>query len=265
MTDWKHDDLMGDLASHLCAPDRLVWQDLQIGPSGSPRPDVFTLQKSYARPQPSAYECKISVSDFRSDITSGKWHSYLEFSGSVTFCIPAGLVKKDDIPNGCGLMMRGPEGWHTHRKATRQAVRFNHDHLMKLLIDGYGRELGQIELRRREMRQALAADKLCKKFGRDVAEVIRDLGNAKRMVQYYTEQGESKREKAREDVKQIIESQQEEWKNLATVLGLPEKSGQWEIKRAIMALARPDHSNQVATLKRGIADIERIARGMASA
>ena len=85
------------------------------------------------------------------------------------------------------------------------------------------------------------------------------------MVGYYTKQGDSQREKAREDVKKIIESQQAAWSELAIVLGVPEKSGKWEIERAIEALKRPDHSNQVAALKRGLTEIENIARRLATA
>ena len=62
------------------------------------------------------------VSDFRSDITSGKWQKYLDFSTAVVFAVPKGLVSKDDIPKGCGLMTRGENGWVTLRKPTRQTV-----------------------------------------------------------------------------------------------------------------------------------------------
>lgn len=68
---WMHDALAQDLARHLKAPDTMVWCNLQLGPSGSPRPDVYRMSKSFVRPCPIAYECKISRENFRSDVTSG--------------------------------------------------------------------------------------------------------------------------------------------------------------------------------------------------
>jgi len=80
---WGHDALAEDLAQHLRSDKRMVWTDMQLGPSGSARPDVFTLDKVYSRPAPTAYECKISRADLRADTTSGKWQKYLQFAGAV--------------------------------------------------------------------------------------------------------------------------------------------------------------------------------------
>ena len=42
-----------------------------------------------------------------------QWQSYLRYSSAVTFAVPAGLIGKADLPPGCGLIVRGPEGWRT--------------------------------------------------------------------------------------------------------------------------------------------------------
>lgn len=85
----KHNDLMHALAANLRGnSDRMVWEDMQLGPSGSPRPDVYTIMKSYTSPLPTAYECKVSVADFRGDVVSGKWQAYLRFAGAVVFVSP---------------------------------------------------------------------------------------------------------------------------------------------------------------------------------
>jgi hypothetical protein len=137
--EWRHDDLAADLAGYLRQPERMVWCDMQLGPSGSPRPDVFTMQKSYSKPAPAAFEVKISRSDLRSDTTSGKWQSYLKFAGSVTFAVPDGLCTVGDIPDGCGLMFRKDQVWRYARRPTIQRVTLPADAYMKLLIDGVGR------------------------------------------------------------------------------------------------------------------------------
>lgn len=81
-TTWAHDALASDLASHLAfTGGRVIFENMQLGPAGSPRPDVYTIPKVYSRFTPLAYEVKISVADFRSDVTSGKWQSYRAYGG----------------------------------------------------------------------------------------------------------------------------------------------------------------------------------------
>ena len=60
----KHDELAFNLAMSLRSEKRMVWTDMQLGPSGSARPDVYTLMKSYTQPNPTTYEVKISVIRF---------------------------------------------------------------------------------------------------------------------------------------------------------------------------------------------------------
>jgi hypothetical protein len=173
---WGHDELANDLAASLEIPERMVWTDMQLGPSGSSRPDVFTMQKSYSRPLPKSYEIKVSISDFRSDITSGKWQKYLKFSACVIFAVPKGLITKDDVPIGCGLMTRGENGWRTIKKPTMQVVELPEHMMLKLLIDG-------IERARRpkpaEWNQYVTYKKLKKLFSEDVNAAIKDLNLAR--------------------------------------------------------------------------------------
>ena len=123
---WGHDQLANDLAEHLAKQtDRIIWTDMQLGPSGSPRPDVYSIPKSYSGYKPIAYECKVSVSDFRSDITKGKWQSYLKYSSGVIFAVPKGLITKDDLPKGCGLIVRSENGWRMVKGPTLTPIANN--------------------------------------------------------------------------------------------------------------------------------------------
>ena len=254
MTSWRHDDLALDLAHHLAIPSRLVWTDMQIGPMHSHRPDVFTLEKSYSLPLPTVYECKISVSDFRSDITSGKWQKYLEFASSVTFAVPKGLVNKADIPAGCGFMTRGDDGWTTIKKPTKQVAKLSVDHMMKLFIDGYGRELGQIEMQRKLNWEHRAEEKIRHKFGDEVGKIVRDLNSARVMIRYYEERQEKARERGEKDAERIRALQEEEWTDLRKALGLSDKAGMWEIQREIHKIREAqrggDESEAVSALRR---------------
>lgn len=177
---WTHDGLADDLAAHLRGnTDRMVWADMQLGPSGSSRPDVYALPKTYSRFQPIAYECKVSMSDFRSDVTKGKYTDYLAFASGVVFACPAGLLKKEDIPNGAGLMVRGPDGWRSLKKPTLvKCESLPHDAWMKLLIDGSRRDLERQELQKdrawRSLNEYQALAKIRAKFGDIVAAAVDD-------------------------------------------------------------------------------------------
>lgn len=176
---WKHDELARDLANSLRgSTGRLVWEDMQLGPSGSPRPDVYTLPLSYTHFTPLAYECKISVSDFRSDVTSGKWQSYLKFAAGVIFAAPAGLISKNDIPATCGLILRHENVWRAVRKPTLQPVELPRSAWMKLLIDGieYARPR-KLEPRRADQWQHEA--RLRKQFGTEIAQLFSNIEGAK--------------------------------------------------------------------------------------
>lgn len=148
---WTHDDLARDLADHLRGGDRLVWENMQLGPMHSPRPDVYTVPKVYSRFTPLAYEVKVSTSDFRRDVTAGKWQSYLKFASGVIFAAPAGLISKSDLPPGCGLILRHDGCWRTAKGPTLSAIEtLPRDAWMKLLLDGAVRAATRTRARDRD-------------------------------------------------------------------------------------------------------------------
>jgi hypothetical protein len=180
---WGHDELADDLAQYLRSPERMVWANMQLGPSGSPRPDVFTLQKSYSKPAPAAFEVKISRRDLRSDTTSGKWQTYLRYAQSVTFAVPDGLCTVADIPKECGLIMRKAAVWRYMRKPMLTPVNMPFDACMKLLIDGVSRTVGNRLLQPRRAAAWLENEAVRKKFGEAVATTARDLTVARQQVE----------------------------------------------------------------------------------
>lgn len=188
---WKHDDLAADLAQHLLSDKRMVWTDMQLGPSGSPRPDVYTLERAYSKPLPTAYECKISRSDLRSDTTSGKWQKYLEYAGAVIFAVPEGLCTPADIPAGCGLIVRKAQTWRHIRKATRVPVTLPMDACMKLLIDGVNRSIERSKAQPRRWESWHEHAAVRKKFGEAVALAARDIVEAQTQATDFKAQREA--------------------------------------------------------------------------
>jgi len=170
-----HNELAHLLAEHLSQnSDKMIWEDLIMGSSGNCRPDVYTMMKSYSNPRPTAYEIKISVGDFRSDVTTGKWMKYLKYAQGVYFCVPLGLVTKNDIPDGAGLITYNTEtgSFRTVKKATLANVTPPFDVMQKLLINGIERHRAQI--RPKIFSEWVANDKISKKFGEETAKLLSD-------------------------------------------------------------------------------------------
>lgn len=240
---WGHDQLANDLAEHLSKnTDRIIWTDMQLGPSGSPRPDVYSIPKSYSGFKPIAYECKISVSDFRSDITKGKWQSYLRYASGVIFAVPKGLISKDDIPKGCGLIVRSENGWRMVKGPTLTTIANDlpKDFWIKLVIDGVDRSK-RIQLKA-GVNEYRVRQEISKKYGEDLAMALARRDDAQRKLDYRTEDihkqlgdieviryAERQRSSLEHD-KQEIEKLHHE---LCSCLGLPAGSHNWDIRKAL--------------------------------
>lgn len=63
--------------------------------------DGLAITKSYTKPLIVGYEIKVSRSDFLSD---NKWHLYLQYCNEFYFVVPRGLIKKEELPDGVGLL-----------------------------------------------------------------------------------------------------------------------------------------------------------------
>ena len=204
MNKWKHDELASDLADHLHHESRMVWTDMQMGSSGSPRPDVFTMKKSYTNPTPISYEIKISRSDFLSDINSAKWQRYLKFSGGVIFAVPKGLITKNEVPFECGLMIRNEETWRTLKRAKPGTGRPDFPEMMKMLIDGVGRERGKpLPVQLRTMSAYKEHKGITKSLGKEIAGVARDIIRAKERYEVWKKAADTVYEDYQEKADQI--------------------------------------------------------------
>lgn len=170
---WKHDDLQKDLATFLRETRGvLAWEDMQLGPQGSMRPDVYTIGKSYAKFRPLVYECKVSMSDFRADITKGKWHDYLHYACGVIFAAPKGLIERKDLPEGCGLIVRSDSGWRVSKAPTMKALEnMPRDAWLKLLMDGVYRE-GKRVRDETQRNYSGGMQAMMKRYGHEYAELI---------------------------------------------------------------------------------------------
>lgn len=238
-SNWSHDQLANDLANHLLKnPDRIIWTDMQLGPSGSPRPDVYTIPKSYANFRPMAYEIKVSVADFRSDITKGKWQSYLKYACAVIFAVPKGLISKEDIPKGCGLIVRSESGWRMVKGPTLTPIKNDlpADFWIKLVIDGVDRSKGRYN--HNELEKRVVHKKIKEKYGQQLAYVLSQKDKAEQDLEnrtsYLMEKYKildvfayAEREKGNlENLKQIKT-------DLCAILDISPDSNRWSIESAL--------------------------------
>lgn len=275
MTKFTGPQMIADLAAHLRATrERIVWEDMQLGPSGSPRPDLYTICKSYTKPAPISYEVKISVADFRRDVTAGKWQKYLDFSCAVIFAVPAGLIRKEDIPAGCGLIVRSDAGWRMSKGPTlRPMPDIKRDVWMKLLIDGLEREAcRQRTYSLQSLNSWRVQEEVRKKFGDSLADLIarwkRCTAEADYWVKLEEEEHERQMNRLRERHKAEIASAQSGFAQresaasaarteICSLLGLGVNADSYEIKSAARRLR--EQIDQTEEMRRCALVIKRIA------
>lgn len=120
---WEHDELAHDLANTRRNVGEIVAERLGLGSwGGREQLDVAAMRPSWSNPRPTAYEIKVTRSDFLSDVRSEKYARYLPFVSRLYYATPAGLVKPSEIPPGVGLVVRGPNGWYARRAARNHPV-----------------------------------------------------------------------------------------------------------------------------------------------
>lgn len=149
----SHKELSIELAKFLEGADWMAWVALPLGSVMFDRPqiaDVLTVRKSFTRPTFKIYEVKVDRADFWSDVNSGKYAGYWKNCNQLYFAAPAGLVKAAEVPDGCGLVVKGEKGWHGLKGARYNEFSPDVGLLLKLLMRGYEDHGMQWHGRRRE-------------------------------------------------------------------------------------------------------------------
>lgn len=212
---WGHDELARDLADFL-DQDLIVLLNTQMGKSGSIRPDVFSMVKTYnrRRVQATTYEIKVTLEDLNRDITAGKSRAYYDFSQRVYYCYPRELqVDPMSIPSDFGIMVRGPEKWRTARKCVMHDLpEYSPDLWMKLLMAAWDTlprgtrdRLDASEAAYERLNTAMSED--LKQWRHSRERCQRELENLERMV----EQEKEDLAKLRADSKQLRDELTEEF------------------------------------------------------
>lgn len=132
----EHDDVAEDLA---LAKGGIPFLNVCLGPkwigSGkTPRADLVVCSASYKGFVLSAFEVKISRSDFLRDLRSEKWRTYLPHCNRLYFAVLDEVCRKEDIPEEAGLLIRNNKGWYTAKKAPSLQSTVPYDTLKSLIF-----------------------------------------------------------------------------------------------------------------------------------
>lgn len=260
---WKHDTLAADLASYLrgMAKPAIVWLDMQLGPMHSMRPDLFAIDKTYKGLITRAFEVKVSRSDFLADATQGKAQGYRSVAGALSFAAPKGLLNREEMPDGCGLIERSESGWRWARKPVINRIETLPTEVwMKLVFDGVERAHDpRGELRRERTNRYAHQRQVEKTLGHELAKLHANRERARYELERETAetlaetqlrvQMRETREKERlgglEERQRVLT---EEVRALGQALGIENANrlNTWDL-RAAVARARPDADRTILT------------------
>lgn len=139
-----HHDLAARLAQWLRDKGRITWENIELStgprPDGSVcvRPDVYSMEKTKnpLNMNPVVHEIKVSRADFLSDLKKPeKRAGYARFSDSVIYVAPGGMIKPEEIPDGCGLLEeRAPGQFTIVKRAKRKKISLTARDFMNLIL-----------------------------------------------------------------------------------------------------------------------------------
>lgn len=223
MKKWEHNELAEDLADikgtgFLDVPLGSVYLN-----NGTQRADVIEVKPSYTRFCVTVYEIKVSRADFLSDIRTEKWKGYLPHCHRFYFAVPSGLISKDEVPSGAGLIVRGDKGWSTIKAAKMMENEVPAETLLSLI---FSREREYYHERKRHRVYAAQhyynRKNYYKALGNKVGEALRNYDETKQMKKKY----EYLIESVRSDIKEGlgIEAAWPEWRLSDLVRKIKEKA-----------------------------------------
>jgi hypothetical protein len=138
--EWKNErELQDDLADYLRQCEFMTFTEVQIPSCEYGRVDVIAVKpRMYATKDLRAYEVKLTKQVFDKDIKENKWRKYMNVFHRVYFAAPEGVLKKSDIPDEAGLIIRNENGWHVVKAAKfNNPEKLDVNSILALLYHGY--------------------------------------------------------------------------------------------------------------------------------
>lgn len=131
--------------------------------------DVVRVRPSYTRFCIDIFEIKVKRADFLKEIRTAKWKGYLEYCHRFYFASLSGVIDKEEVPDECGLMVRGPKGWKIIKGAKKREPEIPAEALLSLLFYRQKHNFGRV---RRYFDPYDGKSKLLKRLGKKIAKAI---------------------------------------------------------------------------------------------
>lgn len=139
-----HHDLASRLSGWLREQGRVTWENIELtvaredGGKQCVRPDVFSLVSTYdeKRINPCVHEVKVSRADFLADVARPEKRSgYAQLAEVLYYAAPAGIIRPEEVPDGCGLIVEVSEGvFKVEKRAKRRKVALSAHQFMNLIL-----------------------------------------------------------------------------------------------------------------------------------
>jgi hypothetical protein len=144
-----HHSLGHRFSAYLRSQGRITWENIEFRNQiynkdidyhrwQCVRPDVFSilpsLQMKYANP--CVHEIKISRSDFLSDMAKPeKYQAYQLMSEATYYVAPEGIIEKEELPAGLGLIIETKENqFKLIKKAKKRKMELQPHHYLNMII-----------------------------------------------------------------------------------------------------------------------------------
>ncbi|WCL51448.1 MmcB family DNA repair protein [Leptospira sp. GIMC2001] len=151
--------------------------------SGTTRMDAWVMPRSWVKPECTAYEIKVSRSDFKKD---EKWQTYLPYCNYLYFVAPPGIIDPSELPPEAGLYITSTNGQKLFKKklSVRRSLEIPQEmfrlalmrcepsrSLLLTQLDKYD----QKQRRLQELEEYLSEKRILKERGAKLGKSIREL------------------------------------------------------------------------------------------
>jgi hypothetical protein len=226
------------------------------------RLDAWAMAKSWSNPQATAYEVKVSRSDFLGD---NKWPGYLAYCNCFYFVTPTGLVQSEEVSPDCGLMWVSKTGkLYTKKKAPYRQVQIPEEFYRYILMcrvavtdrSTFGRQLSDPEERRNYWAAWLKERKYRQELGWNVSKALKEVIDSQITAVEGVNRRLEKENAAYAKVKEIL-----------TSLGLygPEYVEEYRIKDRLAQLSQIVHPALIRNMIRLAESLESTAKQLEEA
>lgn len=149
--------------------DDVYYTEVSID-GGRRRMDAWAMKKSWTNPLVTAYEIKVSRSDFLND---HKMQDYMDYCNEIYVVAPKGVLEIDELPEGFGYLEVSVNGkkLFTRKKAKYRSCTLSEDFLRSILFSKAEDFYSRLETPERALARRLGTYKGFENIAKDETEL----------------------------------------------------------------------------------------------